>query len=125
LSLNFAGESRRPAHPLHHVGEHRPRLGLAADLAQGEAIADPRLDADKIIGHGLIFLDGLVELAILFQRTRIKQMPVGRLVVRPSLPQVVKRGLGVPEPALAELGARATERKVGSSPNGLARIASY
>jgi hypothetical protein len=111
LGLHLAGEARCPAHPLDHVGERCPRLRLAACLAQRKAIADAGLDTDEIVGHRFILIDGLVKLAVLFQGTRVKQMPVRRLVVRPALAQIVKRRLGVPEPALAELGARTTERK--------------
>jgi hypothetical protein len=111
LGLDLAGEARCLAHSQDHVGERSSRLCLAAGLAQGKAIADPGLDADEIVGHRLILIDGLVKLAILFERARIEQMAFRRTVVRPALPQIVKRGLGVPETALAELGASTAERK--------------
>ena len=63
-----------------------------------------------MVGHRLIFEERLFRTSALFERTRVKQMPFGRLVIGPARSQRIECGDGFLGMTKSELRARLAER---------------
>src|SRR5580692_4275195 len=92
------------------LGEDRLRLGLPAGFVEQKAVAHARFGAGIIGRDRLVFGQRVLGPAAVFQRAGVEQMPLGRLIVRPTCAQIVERGDRLLRMAETELGARLAER---------------
>src|SRR5262249_4216576 len=91
LRLHLADVFRGPSHLSEDIGIEPLGLGLAAHLCEQRAPADARLGARIVIGQRPVFVECLIGAAAVLERTGIEQMTVGRLIIRPPLPQLIER----------------------------------